>query len=157
MPGAFAKTIQAWQELERRIPLHWDHSAAPEDIIGSIDPKKVRETNQGLYVEGRLDLKGSRVAREAWRSMKNNALALSFGYLATKTKKAGEITQLLEIDLFEISIVPAPANNDTRVLSLKQLQVEEGPDEEPEEAKSAPQDPLKNEIDRLLIEWSMDS
>jgi hypothetical protein len=31
----------------------------------------------------------SEVAREAWRSMRNNAVSLSFGYVALKTRKRG--------------------------------------------------------------------
>lgn len=137
VPGAFAKTIKAWQENGRQIPLHWDHEANPESIVGTVDPSSMRETKEGLYVEGMLDLENSEMAREAWRSMKNNALALSFGYLATKTRKKGKVTQLLEIDLFEISLVPAPANDSTRVLSLKSALAEEVKAEE-ETAKEEP-------------------
>jgi HK97 family phage prohead protease len=137
VPGAFEKTIKAWQENKRQIPLHWDHEGNPESIIGTVDPTSMRETKEGLYVEGKLDLENSEIAREAWRSMKNNALALSFGYLATKTRKKGQVTQLLEIDLFEISVVPAPANDSTRVLSLKSALAEEVKAEE-ETAKEEP-------------------
>src|SRR5215213_11060139 len=75
---------------------------------------------KGLHVAGRLDLQDSEVAREAWRSMRNNAVALSFGYLATKKRKRADgIQDLLEIDLFEITICPGPANPETRFLSMK--------------------------------------
>jgi hypothetical protein len=47
-------------------------------------------------------------------------VSLSFGYLATDTfKRADGIQELRELDLFEISLTPAPANPDTRILSLK--------------------------------------
>lgn len=161
VPGAFQKTIAAWQTSGKRITLHWDHRGDPEDIIGTVDPSSMRETKDGLYVEGQLDLKGSSQAREAWRSMKADALSLSFGYLATKTKQRGKVKQLLEIDLYEISIVPAPANADTRVLSLKSAldeetssqdqAVEDGHDEEPERVKSAPQDPLRKRSEELAL------
>jgi hypothetical protein len=49
----------------------------------------------------------------------NNAVSLSFGYVTLKTRKRGGINDLLELDLFEISIAPHPANPDTRVLSMK--------------------------------------
>lgn len=122
VPGAFEKTIQAWQTSQKRIPLHWDHSASAEDIVGWVDPASMRETNQGLEVAGQLDLENSEVARQAWRSMKNNAVSLSFGYLPTKQRKAKDgVNELLELDVFEISVVPAPANPDTRFLSLKNV------------------------------------
>jgi HK97 family phage prohead protease len=99
--------------------LHWDHRGDAANVIGSIDPAGTRELDQGLYVEGTLDVKDSEVAREAWRSMKNDAVSLSFGYVALKTRRRGGINDLLELDLFEVSIVPHPANPDTRVLSMK--------------------------------------
>ena len=34
-------------------------------------------------------------------------------------RKAGKITELVEIDLLEISAVTTPANRDTRTLSIK--------------------------------------
>jgi HK97 family phage prohead protease len=120
VPGAFAKTIDAWRESGKQIPLHWNHSSRAENIIGSVDPASMREIRQGLYVRGSLDLDGSAVAGEAWRSMKANAVALSFGYMAPGSgKRRDGVRELTEIDLFEISVVPSPANPDTRFLELK--------------------------------------
>ena len=52
--------------------------------------------------------------------MKNNAVSLSFGFMIGKSKKRNDgIRELLEVDLFEISVVPHPANPDTRFVSLK--------------------------------------
>jgi hypothetical protein len=52
--------------------------------------------------------------------MKANAVALSFGYLVIDQKQGRDgINELREIDLFEISIVPSPANPDTRILEMK--------------------------------------
>jgi HK97 family phage prohead protease len=124
--GAFTQTIARWQASGRQLPLHWNHDASPEAIVGSVDPASMRETAEGLYVEGQLDLEDSETARQAWRSMKADRVGLSFGYLATKSReRAGGVLELTEIDLFEISVVPAPANPDTRILSLKSLDGEE--------------------------------
>jgi hypothetical protein len=47
-------------------------------------------------------------------------VSLSFGYLATdKARRDDGVQELRELDLFEISIVAAPANADTRILSYK--------------------------------------
>jgi phage head maturation protease len=52
--------------------------------------------------------------------MKDGRVALSFGYLVTdQVKREDGVTELRELDLFEISIVPAPANEDTKILSTK--------------------------------------
>lgn len=123
IPGAFTKTIAHWRQSGKRVPLHYDHEGDPASIIGSIDPASMRETDEGLEVSGRLDLENSEKAREAWRAMKTDSMSLSFGYVATRQGKADDgVNELHEIDLFEVSIVPAPANPDTRFLSLKSIE-----------------------------------
>jgi uncharacterized protein len=118
--GAFADTIEAWQGTGRTVPLHWNHSAAPGDIVGHVIPGSMVETDQGLVVEGQLNLEDSERAREAWRAMKTGSIGLSFGYLTQKRRKAADgANELLTLDLFEISLTPAPANADTRVLGMK--------------------------------------
>jgi HK97 family phage prohead protease len=119
IPGAFKSTIERWQQSGKLIPLHWNHEGDPKSIIGSVNPHSMRETDQGLYVEGRVHL-DSDTGREAWRSMKAGTMSLSFGYLVDKSRKASEgVTELLSIDLFEVSIVPVPANADTKILETK--------------------------------------
>jgi HK97 family phage prohead protease len=118
--GAFATSIEAWQHAGRTVPLHWNHSADPDDIVGSVDPRSMVETDEGLVVEGQLDLDGSDRAREAWRAMKTGSIGLSFGYLTQKHRKAADgANELLAIDLFEISLTPRPSNPSTAVLSMK--------------------------------------
>jgi HK97 family phage prohead protease len=77
--GAFANSIRRWQGSGKAIPLHWDHRGAPSDIIGAIDAMSLKETAEGLRVQGRLDLEDSETAREVWRLMRRNAVSLSFG------------------------------------------------------------------------------
>lgn len=130
VPGAFKSTIERWQASGKLIPLHWDHSGDAKDIIGTIDPASMAETAEGLEVKGKLDLDESEVAREAWRSMKANRVGLSFGYLVTESGSADDgITELKALDLFEISVTPAPANPDTRFVSLKSMKPAELRDE----------------------------
>jgi HK97 family phage prohead protease len=118
--GAFAQSIEAWQDTGRTVPLHWNHSADPDDIVGHVDPRSMVETDRGLVVEGQLDLEGSERARKAWRAMKTGSIALSFGYLTQKHRKAADgANELLAIDLFEISLTPGPSNPSTAVLSMK--------------------------------------
>jgi hypothetical protein len=54
--GAFGRTIERWQASGKRIPLHWNHSPVPKDIIGSVDPASMREIDDGLFTRGKLDL-----------------------------------------------------------------------------------------------------
>jgi HK97 family phage prohead protease len=118
--GAFAESIEAWQDTGRTVPLHWNHSADPDDIVGHVDPRSMVETDRGLVVEGQLDLENSERARKAWRAMKTGSIALSFGYLTQRQRKAADgANELRAIDLFEISLTPGPSNPSTAVLSMK--------------------------------------
>ncbi len=120
IPGAFENTIAAWHASGRRIPLAWDHGRGASDVIGSIDPQTMRETPEGLYVEGQLDLEDSETAREAWRSVKNNSIGLSFGYLAVEERPGGgRVTELGELDLLEVSLTSVPMNASARILTAK--------------------------------------
>ena len=86
--GAFAETISMWQMSGKQLPLHWNHSASPEDIVGTVDPASLKETDEGLHVEGKLDLEESERAREIWRSVKSGAISLSFGYSSSPSTPA---------------------------------------------------------------------
>jgi HK97 family phage prohead protease len=87
VPGAFANTIRSWQKSGKMVPVHWDHRGEAANVIGFIDPASMRETAEGLQVAGKLDISDSETAREAWRSMKNGTMSLSFGYITTKSRK----------------------------------------------------------------------
>jgi uncharacterized protein len=119
-PGAFGPTISRWKASGRPIPLHWNHqSSDPADIIGTVDPGSMRETAKGLVVEGELDLKNSARTTEAWRLVKADSVGVSFGYTA-ETERLEDGTRLLtSVDLFEVSLTPAPMNPDARVLDWK--------------------------------------
>jgi HK97 family phage prohead protease len=124
--GAFAGTIRQWRRSGKRLPLHWDHKGDPDKIIGHIDPLSMQERPDGLYVKGQVDLEGSQLGREAWRLIKSGVVGLSFGYLPTQAKaRSGGGRDLHELDMFEVSITPAPMHPDTRILSTKGLTVDE--------------------------------
>ena len=44
-------TIARWQESGKQVPLHWNHGSKAEDIIGSVDPQTMIETEAGLFIE----------------------------------------------------------------------------------------------------------
>jgi uncharacterized protein len=146
--GAFAKSIEAWRERGRPIPLHWAHRGDAKNVIGAVNPQSAREIAEGLFVTGKLDLDGSEIAREAWRLVKAGTVSLSFGYLATDAfKRTDGIQELREIDLYEISLTPAPANPDTRILSFKST---DPPESEPEpEGHLREQQTLSPEMQRI--------
>lgn len=139
-PGAFAESISQWQSSGRNIPVHFDHKGDPSSIVGAADPASMRETDQGLVVEAKLDLEDSETAREVWRLVKRNALACSFGYMADGKKLEDGTRLLTKIDLFEVTLTPSPMNPHTRVLSWKSASA----DSEPEIAADL----------AMVLEWS---
>ena len=69
---------------------------------------------------GELDLGESELAREAWRSLKAGRIGLSFGYLTKRARdRKGRGRDLLQVDLFEVSLTAAPVNDGTRILDYK--------------------------------------
>ena len=80
-------------------------------MIGGIDPAMMRDTEAGLYVEGSVDILDSDIARQAWRSVKKGRIGMSLGFLTLDDRVGADgVKELLEIDLFEITLTPTPAN-----------------------------------------------
>lgn len=114
--GAFRETLRDHKARKRAVPmfLHHDHTK-PAGVWTSIV-----EDEKGLRVEGRLAL-GVQDADEAHRLMKMGALTgLSIGYKAEKAErdKSGA-RRLLQVKLWEISLVALPMNDDARLASVK--------------------------------------
>jgi len=83
--------------------------------------EEIREDERGLYVRGRLTLDVAR-AREVHALMKAGALdGLSIGFHTVKAARDARtgIRQLVEIDLWEISIVTFPMQPGARVTTVK--------------------------------------
>ena len=114
-PGAFAESLQG------RMPaLLWQHrSAEPLGVYTA-----VKEDSIGLYVEGKLALKTARGA-EAYELLKMGALnGLSIGFVTREDSydKVSGIRTLKKVDLWEVSLVTFPANDASRVSSVKAVE-----------------------------------
>ena len=145
VPGAFKDTIHRWQGSGKQIPLHWNHSADPKDIIGTVDPTSMMETEDGLTVTGKLDLENSEQAREAWRAMKTGSMSLSFGFMVNHEGLGTDgVNELKKVDLFEITVTPSPANADTRFIDMKALKATMTPAEMEAEIEA-----MRNRLDQM--------
>ncbi len=112
--GAFAATLR--QPLTK-IKLLWQHQMG--EPIGQIT--RLFEDNKGLYVEGQLLLSVQR-AREAYELIKSGAMdGLSIGYRPHDYRIDAQtgIRQINQLDLFEISLVTFPANQQAGVMVVK--------------------------------------
>lgn len=122
-PGAFAKTLRDWQESGHPIPLLFGHRTDdPRMNIGSV--VEASEDERGLLIKAQFD-ETSDVAQYTRKLVQEGRLTkLSFAYdvLDSAPVVLGDGTkanELRELKLYEISLVPIPANELTEVLEVK--------------------------------------
>ena len=104
--GAFEKSLERLKDAGRTVKFLWQHD--PAKPIGTW--AEVRENNTGLWVSGEV-LTEIQLGREAAALMKAGAIdGLSIGYRVVKSEKNKETggRTLLEIDLWEVSLVTFP-------------------------------------------------
>jgi len=101
--GCFDKSIS---EKGRKFPLLWNHNS--DEPIGSFD---VIDTTEVLSVEGSFNMEVQR-AKEAFHLLKRgDVTGLSIGYSTKQaTYDPDGIRHLVEVDLWEGSLTPFPAN-----------------------------------------------
>lgn len=113
--GAFAQTLKSRPAQSVKMLLQHD-MAQPVGIWTDL-----KEDDRGLWAKGRL-LLTTTIGRETHEFLKAGALdGLSIGFRTVKSsvdKRTGA-RRLTQIELFEISIVTFPLNEQTRVASVK--------------------------------------
>lgn len=120
VPGAFAKSVAAWQEKGRLPALLWQHNMS--EPIGIYT--EMREDETGLYLKGRLLIDDDPLAKRAHAHMKAGSLSgLSIGYVLNDYEydKQKDAFILKDIDLWEVSLVTFPANDEARISNVKSL------------------------------------
>ena len=117
-PGAFAASLKEWKKKKKLPKLLWQHS--PDKVIGRYT--KMIEDENGLYVEGELFHKDIEQASEAYFLMKQGEIdGLSIGFMVKNDDfdRNKRTRTLIEIDLWEVSVVTFPANTAARVVGVK--------------------------------------
>ena len=116
-PGAFRRTLENWRAQGRMPAMLWMHDTTqPVGVWLGLS-----EDKEGLAVQGRLALRTQR-GLEAHELLQLGALSgLSIGYrvVAARVDAKRKLRTLLDIDLFEISLVTFPANEAARVTGVK--------------------------------------
>lgn len=118
MPGAFAKSLNDWNAKNKWPPVLFNHNR--DEIIGCYT--KMYEDEHGLYVEGRLLTDSISKAREVHALLKAQVIdGLSIGYRTVKEEydRDNDSLKLLEVKLYEVSIVTFPANDEARINCVK--------------------------------------
>ena len=118
--GAFTNSLNQWKEKGRLPALLWQHKT--DEPIGYYT--KMVEDDNGLYVEGQLLIDDDPLAKRAYAHMKAKSLSgLSIGYVLNDydydSEKGAFI--LRDIDLWEVSVVTFPANDEARIDNVKSI------------------------------------
>lgn len=123
--GAFKDTLNKARAKGRMPALLWQHDTSkPIGVFTSMV-----EDEYGLYVEGKLLKDDVAQAKEAYALLKAGALSgMSIGFYIKDGRMDTEsgLRYLTEIDLFEVSLVTFPANDDARITGVKQLKTQAG-------------------------------
>jgi HK97 family phage prohead protease len=115
-PGAFARTLADradplplyWQHRADPLPLYWQHRA---DLrIGWVET--VAEDARGLRVVAVID---NPVGAAGLALRRGTVTGLSFGYRARSSRRIEAGRELLDVDLFEVSLVTHPMQHGSRV------------------------------------------
>lgn len=114
VPGAFSASLQAWKEKNALPALLWQHRM--DEPIGIYT--EMKEDEVGLYVKGRLLIDDDPLSKRAHAHMKAGSLTgLSIGYMLKDWEydRVKGVFLLKEIDLWEVSLVTFPSNDEARV------------------------------------------
>ncbi|POA75359.1 HK97 family phage prohead protease [Pseudomonas sp. GW531-T4] len=118
--GAFQASLAKWKEKVRHPAMLWQHNM--HEPIGVYT--EMREDDVGLYVKGRLLIDVDPLAKRAHGHMKAGSLSgMSIGYLLDdyEYNKETGVWLLKAIDLWEVSLVTFPANDEARITDVKSL------------------------------------
>jgi HK97 family phage prohead protease len=103
--GAFARTLAS---RSTPLPLYWQHR--PDQPIGVIE--HAAEDGRGLRVIARIDRLASRAAHLLTAGQVNG---LSFGFRTRAARQSAAGRELLEVELFEVSLVTHPLHPLARI------------------------------------------
>lgn len=130
LKGAFTNTLAEWERKGVPIPLLWGHNTADPDFnLGEV--VEASEDDRGLKVHCRLDLESPKSA-QTYRLLKSGRVnQMSFAYRIVDgayIEPEGEgkswrdaYYELRELDLYEVSVVPIGANQETEILAVKAI------------------------------------
>ena len=120
-PGAFTKTIEKRKETGHPFPLCFNHDFS--SVIGAVD--SIEDTEKGPYIKAHfLD---TALAQDVRKMLLSGAIyQFSFAYDVigarepSKEEKAeGIVNVLTELEVFEISVVTVPANQNAVATEVK--------------------------------------
>ena len=122
-PGAFKETLAKWQELGKPIPLLFGHRTDdPFMNIGAVE--SAEEDERGLKFTAKLDPDNpnAQYSRKLLAEGRIHQFSFAFDVQeagVTTLEDGTKANELRRLDLFEISLVPIPANQFATVEEVK--------------------------------------
>jgi len=116
--GAFERSLSEWSEKEQLPALLWQHKM--DEPIGVYS--EMKEDDNGLFVKGRLLIDDDPLAKRAHSHLKAGSISgLSIGYTLNDYEydNSKDAFILKDIDLWEVSLVTFPANDEARISDVK--------------------------------------
>ena len=122
-PGAFSATLAAWKASGDTLPLYWGHDMGdPFSNIGGV--LDATEDDHGLLVTCQIDIDEPKPMK-VYKLLKGRRVKqMSFAYAIVeggpaKSEQLGDYYSLDVLNLFEVSVVPIGANQETEILDVK--------------------------------------
>lgn len=122
-PGAFDKTIESWKSSGKPIPLLWGHDT--DDPFSNIGAAVDYGTDErGLWFDAEFDADNEKAQYVRKLVKEGRVFQCSFAYAVkdaapVELESGVKANELRELDLFEISIVQIPANQNATVEDVK--------------------------------------
>lgn len=117
--GAFSRSIEKINSTGKVISVFYGHNMEdPRANIGRVI--ELREDSHGLFFKAQLDLSGDTYGRLVYEQLKDGRLdSLSFGFSVISGASVETGYELRELELYEISVVPIPANQEALITEVK--------------------------------------
>ena len=120
-PGAFTETLEKRKESGHPFPLCFNHDFSA--VIGAV--KSVEDTEKGPYIEA--EFLDTQLAQDVRKMLMSGAIyQFSFAYDVLSSRapnkeeeKAGVTNVLTKLEVFEISVVTVPANQNAVATEVK--------------------------------------
>lgn len=121
-PGAFAESLKEWADSPNFLPVLFGHNMSDPDynighVISAVEDEK------GLRVIAQLDLESPKGAT-VYRLLKGRRISqMSFAYDVLDASwgelDGEEVLELKRLKVYEVSVVPIGANQETEILNVK--------------------------------------
>lgn len=149
--GAFAESLKTYGKDGAGIPCYWQHNTA-DPLMNIGQTVKAFEDDHGLRVTVQLDLDNEKAAYVHKMIKENRVKQMSFAYEITDGENTDDCFEIKACNIFEVSVVPVGANQETELLAVKSAWLatkadDEEPANEPTPEDEPEQDEEETELD----------